>query len=283
MARDDEINELYRGPRQAFTAARDALVRSAKGADAADIRKLQKPTAPAWAVNQVYWRRRKVFDQLASAVERLRASHAKRLSGKDADVGDAERLHEAAVLAAAEEARALLAEEGDPVTPATMSAIVDTFRAFPWLDPPGRLTRPLRPMGFEALAGLLPKGPAQKPLANIVAFDRARRERSRQKAGSTDAREREAERRKEVAAVERDLRSARAELERADAALAKRRQALKQAEAERTDLAARLDRATTKVHTIKDTVGIETRRAVVATSEVNRLEERLRDLERQNR
>jgi hypothetical protein len=283
MAHEAEIDDLYRGPREHFTAARDALARTA-GPGGADIKRLQKPTAPAWAVNQVYWRRRKVFDELASAVERLRASHARRLSGKDADVADAERAHDAAVSAAADEARALLAAAGDAVTPATLSAITDTFRAYPWPETPGRLVRPLRPMGFEALAGLLPKGAAAKPLANIVAFDRARRERAAQRSTKHEDQARAAaERRKEAAAVERDLRAARAELRTAEAALAKRRRTLKEAEAERDELAARLDRAAARVQAIKDTLGGETRRAAVAASEVNRLEERLGDLARENR
>jgi hypothetical protein len=283
MADDDAIEELFRGPRESFTAARDALAKSA-GTAGALIKKLQKPTAPAWAVNQVYWRRRKVFDQLAKAVEQLRGSHAKRLSGKDADVGDTERAHETAVSAAADAARALLAEAGDPVTPATFSAIIDTFRAYPWPEPPGRLTRPLRPMGFEALTGLLPKGAAEKPLANIVAFDRARRERAKQRATKEEDQERaEAERRKDAATADRELRAARAELRTAEAALAKRRKALKQAESERDDLSARLDRATSRVQGIKDALGGETRRVAIATTEVNRLEERVRDLARHNR
>ena len=285
MARDDEIDELYQGPLSEFTAARDALARTA-GQDGAAIGKLQKPTVPAWAVNQVYWRRRKLFDRLVSAVERLRAAHGKRLAGKAADVAEAEQAHETAVNAATDEARALVAEAGDPPTPSTLAAIVETFRAYPWpeTESPGRLTRPQRPLGFEALAGLLPKGAATKPLANIVAFDRARRERERQRSTKEGIEERaEEERRKATATAERELRAARAELKSAETALARRRQVLRAAEEERDDLAHRLERAASKVQSIKDTLGGETRRAALATAEVNRLEERLRELSRQDR
>jgi hypothetical protein len=285
MAEDEDIDELYRGPLGGFTAARDALSKKAGGGGAA-IKKLQKPTLPAWAVNQVFWHRRKVFDELATAVDRLRTAHARRLAGKDADLAEAERAHEAAVAAAAAEAAAVLRETGEAPSPATVSAITDTFRAYPWPEPEraGRLTRPLRPSGLEALAGLLPKGAADKPLATIVAFDRARREREKQRVSKREDQERlDTERRKELAAVERDLRSARAELRTAEAALAKRREALRAAETERDDLAERLEKATSRAQAVRDALGGETRRTALATAEVNRLEERLRDLTRQNR
>src|SRR5262249_10260221 len=56
---DDSVDQLYRGPLAEFTAARNALAKEHRGADASRIRKLAKPTVVAWAVNQVYWHSRK--------------------------------------------------------------------------------------------------------------------------------------------------------------------------------------------------------------------------------
>ena len=63
---NDDIDRLYQLPLSEFTAERDALAKRSSG-DSAAIRKLQKPTAPAWVVNQLYWKQRKVFDRLAAA------------------------------------------------------------------------------------------------------------------------------------------------------------------------------------------------------------------------
>ena len=51
---DDRIAELYQGPLDEFTAARNAL---AKETGDSAIKKLEKPNLAAWAVNQLYWQR----------------------------------------------------------------------------------------------------------------------------------------------------------------------------------------------------------------------------------
>src|SRR5437870_3930239 len=104
-ALDDEIDRLYQQPLTTFTQARDALAKRS-GREGAMIRRLQKPSAAAWAVNQVYWHRPKVFDRLRTASERVRAAHERRLAGKESDIELAEASHRAAVVAAVDEARA---------------------------------------------------------------------------------------------------------------------------------------------------------------------------------
>src|SRR5262245_1771567 len=98
----DDVDALYKLPLAEFTAARNALAKRA-GADGANIKALEKPTAPAWAVNQLYWRRRKTFDRLIAAKAGLHAAHAARLGGKKADVEAAEEAHRGALRQAAEE------------------------------------------------------------------------------------------------------------------------------------------------------------------------------------
>ncbi|HZI44113.1 MAG TPA: hypothetical protein VFD53_02770, partial [Ilumatobacter sp.] len=38
---------------------------------AADVRALQKPSVPAWAVNQLFWRSRPVYDELIARAEEI--------------------------------------------------------------------------------------------------------------------------------------------------------------------------------------------------------------------
>jgi hypothetical protein len=280
--RDDDLNELYRAPLEKFTAARDALARAA-GANGREVKKLQKPTLPAWAVNQVYWKRRKTFDRLAYAADRLRTAHRRRLGGKDADVEDAERTHEAAVAAATDEAREILEQSGDAVAPATVTAVAETFRAFPWAEAPGRLTRPLKPGGFEALKGLLPKGAAERPLASIVRLEEARREQARRRATQEDAERDRRERQRESASIQTALRQARQDARRAEGALERRRRAVEQAEAARAEFEARLERATANLQSLRQALATETRHASAATAEVRRLEDRLAALSDEKR
>jgi hypothetical protein len=159
---DTEIDRLYQLPPDEFTPARNALARTA-GTDAADVRRLSKPPIAAWAVNQVYWKRRDVYDALIDASTELRKIHAEILGGRRADLREASKAHEEALDAALKAALSLLQEEGHPATDVTRQALLTTLRALPAEEPPGRLTRTLQPGGFEMLAGLSIAG-AKGPL-----------------------------------------------------------------------------------------------------------------------
>jgi hypothetical protein len=150
---DTEIDRLYQLPPDEFTAARNALAKDA-GADRAEVRALAKPPLAAWAVNQIYWKQRNVYEALIAASNELRKLHKAVLSGRQADIRDAGRAHDAAVEAALKAALGILRDESHPATDATRQAIMTTLRALPADDPPGRLTRTLQPGGFEMLAGL---------------------------------------------------------------------------------------------------------------------------------
>jgi hypothetical protein len=150
---NDEIGRLYQGPLEEFTAARNALAKQA-GKEAPRIRALPKPSVPAWAVNQLYWRDRHTWDALVAAADNARAVNRAVLAGKSGDVRAANQVHEEAVESAFKATVALLSASGHPLTDATRQAMSMTLRALPGSEPPGQLAKPLQPGGFDALAGL---------------------------------------------------------------------------------------------------------------------------------
>jgi hypothetical protein len=160
----EEIDRLYQLPLDEFTPARNALAKE-RGKTDARIKNLQKPNMPAWAVNQLYWRERPLYDRLIKASDRLRVEHRKLLGGKSADIREAENAHRDLLRQASEKVRSILRDAGQAVTPATLTAVAETLEALPTSDSPGRLTRPLKRMGFEALAGvpLRPSAGSQAP------------------------------------------------------------------------------------------------------------------------
>ncbi len=217
-ALDDQIDDLYKLPLAEFTQARNALVKTVRGADATHVRTLQKPTVVAWTVNQVYWRARPAFDRAMKAGARLRQAQIAALTGKSADLRDATDAHRKAIGEAVREAVAIGTKTGSHPAP---DALMRTFETLSLAQeppaPPGRLTDALQPAGFEALAGV-------KPTARIVAAappDRASPAELRKRAA--EARQREADERKRAAAVKR----AEAALERAKTKMREAEAALK--------------------------------------------------------
>ena len=223
---DAEIDRLYQLPPEEFTAARNALAKGA-GADAAEIRALAKPPLPAWAVNQLYWTRRPLYDELIEASAEVRKIHKAILGGRRADLRDAAKAHDAAIDAALKAALGILKDSGHPATDASRQAIATTLRALPADDPPGRLARVLQPGGFEMLAGLsVTAGSAPRgPVARIERKDRkaepaqrpapAQKKEERAEKKKPDAREL-AQAREAAAAAARELRAAEHEARRVE-------------------------------------------------------------------
>ena len=161
---DQDFDRLYQIDPREFTSERTALAKRA-GSHAADVRALQKPTLPAWAVNQVYWRDRPVYDALISAANDLRATHKAVLGGRRGDLRAAGQAHDEAIEPALKRALGYITEAGHPLTDATRQAIATTLRSLPGDEPPGRLTRALQPSGFAMLAGAAPAGRVRLPSA----------------------------------------------------------------------------------------------------------------------
>jgi hypothetical protein len=159
---DEEIARLYQLPLADFTAARNAVAKQA-GARGAEVRALTKPPVAAWAVNQLFWQKRDVYDQLIGSAADLRRAHAAVLGGKTGDVRAAGKSHEETIEAALKATLALLRDAGQPATDATKQAIATTLRALPGTDPPGQLSSTLQPGGFEMLSGLPLRGKVSAP------------------------------------------------------------------------------------------------------------------------
>lgn len=186
---DDRIDQLYQLPLGEFTAARNALAKES-GGRAADVKKLEKPNLAAWTVNQLYWRERKAYDEVVEAAERMRAVYKQMLAGKTADVRGAEDIHQEALKEAKQAARRLLEEGGHANPDSVMMAVAETLDALPGQEPPGRLTKPLRRMGFNVLEGVpisAKAGPVKaRPDKKTAGKEQTPRER---KASEADERE----------------------------------------------------------------------------------------------
>lgn len=253
---DAGIDALYRGDLAAFVAARNALAKALKRPD---LKTLEKPTAPAWAVNQLFWHDRAVFDRLVEASEALRAAHRDALSGQPADLRTSESTHRAALREALVAAQRRLTGAGHAASPATVDAIRRTLEALPHPDAQGRLVQPLSPAGLEALAGLTvapaaprPASPARGP-ATVTRFperpgvaDRAEAAKAlrEREAAARDARDREAKAREErQRAADEALRAAAKDYERAQAAVADAESQLSAARQARDAAAAAYEKA----------------------------------------
>lgn len=208
MAEASAIDQLFQLPLNEFTAARNALAKSA-GKDGAAIRELNKPPLAAWAVNQVYWQDRDTYETLIDAANEMRRTHKAVIEGKNADLRSAGREHEIALEAALKSAVAIMKESGNPVTEATRQAILNTLRALPADEPPGRLTKTLAPGGFEMLAGITPAAGPRKAATERSGGSAATKPSSRaaKEADTTAARE-AARSREQRAAAERAVRDA---------------------------------------------------------------------------
>ncbi len=226
---DSRIDELYQKPLDEFTAARNALAKTLGRTDAQRVRHLPKPTLVPWTVNQLYWRARGTFDRLRKAGEKLRAAQIAALKGRRADVRPAAEAQRRAIAEASLQAMRLAAQTGShPNADELMRTLEALSLAAHLPEAPGRMTRPLRPAGFEALAGVKPAVIARKaealPHTSIhpkgVSSGSARRD-----AQLREAREADTDREKREA----EISAAEAAVDRANAAEAQAREAWERA------------------------------------------------------
>jgi hypothetical protein len=233
---DSEIDRLYGVPLDEFVRERDELakrVRREGEREAAErVKKLRKPSAGAWALNQAVRRRRKETTALLAAGERLRDAHEALLTGGDpAALRDAMQEERDLTAALADCAEAIASETGKS-GPALRERVRATLHAASVDEEvreelgTGRFVREREAVGlgpFGAATGAAPatgrkaqsrpraktRDPAKTPRRTGEDGDRA-------KAAREEAAERE--RRERLSEAERSLGEARAALEKAEGA-----------------------------------------------------------------
>jgi hypothetical protein len=233
---DDRIDQLYQLPLDEFTASRNALAKDA-GGRAAEVKKLEKPNLAAWTVNQLYWRERKTYDEVIKAAERMRAVYKQMLAGKSVDVRGAEEIHQEALKDAKQAARRILEQGGHASPDTVMMPVAETLDALPGEEPPGRLTKPLRRMGFNVLEGV--------PISAKAGPLRPKTEKKAAPAKVQTAKERRASdaEARELAMARERLRFAEAAEREAEASLDRATRAVERAERTRERIARELEEA----------------------------------------
>ena len=207
-ARTAAEEELYGLPLEEFTATRNRLAREAReqgDRDAAEaIRSLRKPSAAAWALNQLARSRADEVRELVAAGERLRRAQEDLLVGGDrAAFAEASKLEQELVSRLAREAVDLARESGSPGGEALRHRISDTLRAAA-LDPTvaeslaaGRLVREHTAAGLGA--ALSPPSPPAKgerrPRASRPAAERRKLEEAERLLRKAEQAERSAQKR----------------------------------------------------------------------------------------
>ena len=217
---EGDLDRLYQVPLSEFTSARDELTQQLRAQGerekALEIKKLRKPTAGVWVVNQLVRERPLDVQRLLKAGESLTKSQAKAAAGTPQTFPEARRDEQHALQQLAEGAREI-AERAGIGSPALGKAM-ETLRAASLtaegreLLRRGRLTEELEPPGFEALAGLEGRGRHVAPAKPPRSDDRAEKRRALKQARA---------RVRQLRAQERELataaRAAAREAERAEA------------------------------------------------------------------
>jgi hypothetical protein len=268
---DEQIDGLYQLPLSEFTAARNALAKQQRGADATHVRTLQKPSVPAWAVNQLYWKHRRMYDQVVEAAERLRTAHRSLLAGKAVDLHPAETAHRDSVRAATEQVRQLLTDGGESASAANMIAVGETLDALPsGDDPPGRLIRPLKRMGFEALAGVAPRAAGAAPARKLALVSSRKSEPAKPEASAAKKRE--------IEEIETKLGSSYSEARKLQSDIERSRRELERAEREHARAQQELADATEKLDRVSSELAAREKAHTSSLAEQEKLEQKLAKL-----
>lgn len=178
-----EIDALYQRPLTEFTTARNELAKALSKAgardDAARVKALEKPTVTPWAVNQVYWQARSIWDRLMTAGATLRTAQVdalERPGATDSQVQrardrmrDATEAHRSAIADAVHQAIRAASLAGVNPAPDQLSRMLESISlAATPPAAPGRFTEMIQPAGFEALFGVVPVGALPRPAASAA-------------------------------------------------------------------------------------------------------------------
>jgi hypothetical protein len=272
----DAVATLYQSSQEAFVTERKRLAAELKtGGDktgAAQLSKLGRPSLSAWAVNQLWWRARPLFEELLGSSARLRRGDR-----------SASGTHRDALAALRTRAAALLSEGGHAATDATLRRVTTTLAALAAAggfepEPPGALSADRDPPGFETLAGFEAGAAGERPAGAGAAGERA----AGAEAGAAAAAQAAEQVRRERQARTEAERQAEARREREERA---RRQAEQEEQerraAERKELRvalpaarAQLARDTAAVERLRTELGLAEQSAERARSALAELEQR---------
>jgi hypothetical protein len=245
--RDKQIDQLYSVPLDEFVERRNEFARSlrkdANGQAADEVRKLRKPTLPAWTVNQLARREKMRLRGLLTAGERLRKAHEELLVGGSPEAlqqgREGERRAIAELVGAAER---LLKEAGHPASEATLERVRETLHAAVVDEGIGRRVREGRLDKEEQMTGFgfgnLPATPAAERAAQTKPATRATRGQKRETKQDGTALEKRAQARKA-----REIEAAQDEHRQAEKSLQDVRRAVKDAERAVKNQARELERA----------------------------------------
>jgi hypothetical protein len=163
---DQDVDALFRLPLAEFTGARNVLAaqlkKNGRGDQAADVKALGKPSVSAWAVNQLYWNHREVFDKLLASGERFHKAQSARSGAKVADMRTALDARRDALTKLSDLAAQVLRGAGHSPSPDTIHRITTTLEGISAYasrgDGPqlGRLTHDVDPPGFESFGSFVP-------------------------------------------------------------------------------------------------------------------------------
>jgi hypothetical protein len=228
---EEEVDALYGLPLEDFTNARSELARTLRtrgDREAADwVGRLAKPTAAAWAVNQVMRTQRKDARALIDAGERLRKAHEDVAAGNAGaqelrDAADAER---AAVRRLSQAAAGLTNVRGHGLSESLLDRVTQTLHAVSAdsearsLVSAGRLSRERQATGAGTFLALPSKARPRKPRTARPTEAQVRKARERLRRAEREARELRAARTRAARATsnaERTLARAREDVRLAD-------------------------------------------------------------------
>jgi len=288
---EEDVDALFTLPLSQFIGARNALAARLKKAGHGDesnqVKTLAKPSISAWAVNQLYWQHREIFDQLMSTGQRFRKAQT---ASKVADIHEALEARRGALAQLSDLTTTLLQDAGHNPSPETVHRISTTLEALsvyaslPGGPRSGRLTQDVDPPGFDSLASLM--SGAGMPRLTLVPRSAPASTKSAaakvepKKVSTGEKRRLEAASQKRLAAAKsllqeakRSLSAAAAREQRAVAAQKKANAEVKATEKQKREAEQRLE----KVRSASD---FASRRAAYATAEVDEAAKALENAKR---
>jgi hypothetical protein len=275
---EQEVDRLYTVPLEQFTPARDALAARLKiagdAAESARVKALRKPSAPAWAVNQLARRYPKQVEVLIAASDQLRRAQQELLQGAPAgDLWEATLAERAAVGELMKAAEWLLKESGLGSSRGTLDRISDTLYAAA-ADPTGRtllrrglISQEMRRAGF----GDMIASASSSPRVRASAKPSRPAPKAKPMAGPTS---------RQVLEAERASVRATREAERAEAEAHRLEKAMRRADDEALQARKRADAGARAAADAKAAATATRREATEARREADRAEARLDKLRR---